>query len=120
MYWRWERRKYAFEHYYILETILTSEEPSIIEFDDNGSPIYAEESRTGEDKACIRKVQEGILDYFRQYIKFCPGAERTINRKLDASCLKLISDLEITARDFRSLRVEDAFFHRMTEMTDIL
>ncbi|MBD5478591.1 MAG: hypothetical protein HDR08_07125 [Lachnospiraceae bacterium] len=109
-----------FDHYYILETILTAEEPSVTEFDENGRPIFAEETRSPEDKACVRKVQEGILDYFRQYIKYCPPEERKINRSLDAGCLRLIGNLEITVQDFRNLRVEDAFYHRMTEMTDIL
>lgn len=115
-----DKENALFDYYYILESVLTSEEPSITEFDDNGRPVYAGETRTNEDKACIRKVQEGIQDYFQQYIRFCPPTERKINRELDAGCLKLISDLEITAQDFRNLRVEDSFFHRMTEMTDIL
>lgn len=75
-----ERNQSAiYEEYYILETILTSPMPSVLEFNSEGKPCYAEETRSEADIACFMQVQEGILNYFKEYIKLCP--EETERRR---------------------------------------
>lgn len=109
-----------FRDYYILETMLTAPMPSVKEFDENGSPVYAEETRGESDIRCFQEAQEGIREYFREYLNLCPISARKINKKLDETFLSLIHRIEITDRDFLDLKVEDPFFNRMTDMTDIL
>ncbi len=109
-----------FRDYYILETILTAPMPSVKEFDADGSPVYAEETRKGRDIQCFQEAQEGIREYFGQYLKLCPISARKINQKLDEILLSLIHGIEITDLDFLNLKVEDPFFNRMTDLTDIL
>lgn len=109
-----------YNDYYILETVLTAPHPSVREFSEDGIPVYATETRTEKDIQCFGKAQEGIMDYFKTYIKLCPEAERTINKKLDESFLELVHKVEITDADFLGLVVEDSFFNRMTDMTDII
>ena len=58
-----------FENYYILETILTAPHPSVSEFDKNGQPVYAKETRERQHIDCVLRIQKGIEDYFRSYIK---------------------------------------------------
>ena len=109
-----------FNNYYILETILTSPEPSVEEFDRNGNAIYAKETRSSKDIACITRVQAGIADYVEEYLRVCPKSERKINKKLDETFLILINSVEVMDRDFIALRIEDPFFNRMTDITDVL
>lgn len=109
-----------FDNYYILETVLTSPDPSVNGFDENGAPIYAMETRSKKDIKCFQRVQEGILEYFDTYLRLCPKAERKENKKLDEAFLKLIHGITITDKDFLSLVVEDPFFNRMTNITDVL
>lgn len=110
----------VFEDYYILETILTSPHPSVIGFDGKGRPVYALETRHNSDICCLERVQEGILDYFRMYLELCPMAERRINRELDSVFLGLIHKIRIIDEDFMKLIVEDPFFNRMTDITDVI
>ena len=109
-----------FDNYYILETILTAPHSSVQEFDDNGQPVYAAETRCKKDIQCFQRAQEGIQDYFRNYIKLCPETEKVSNKKLDEEFLKLIHSIKITDSDFLSLMVEDPFFNRMTNITDVI
>ena len=109
-----------FRDYYILETMLTAPMPSVREFDANGNPVYAEETRRESDIRCFQEAQEGIRGYFRDYLKACPISARRTDKKLDEIFLTLIHGIEIADNDFLNLKVEDPFFNRMTDMTDML
>lgn len=109
-----------FRDYYILETMLTAPMPSVREFDENGNPLYAEETRKESDIRCFQEAQEGIRGYFREYLKLCPISARRTNKRLDEIFLTLIHGIEIADNDFLNLKVEDPFFNRMTDMTDML
>ena len=109
-----------FENYYILETMLTSPEPSVQGFDEQGTPVYAEETRNEKDIQCFQSAQEGIFDYFTAYLSLCPNLTGGVNKKLDEQFLALIHNLSILDKDFLNLKVEDPFFNRMTDMTDLL
>lgn len=109
-----------FQDYYILETMLTAPMPSVREFDETGNPVYESETRSAGDIRCFQEAQEGIRGYFREYLKLCPISARKINKKLDEIFLSMIHRMEILDHDFLSLKVEDPFFNRMTDMTDML
>ena len=107
-----------YEDYYILETILTSPEASVLEFKEDGIPIYAQETRTEEEICCFQQIQAGILEYFQIYLNICPIIE--INKELDECLLSLIHKIKIQDKEFWKLRVEDKFFNRMTEVSDLI
>ncbi|MDC7279099.1 hypothetical protein NXH64_06210 [Butyrivibrio fibrisolvens] len=109
-----------FDNYYILETILTSPMPSVDEFDEQGNPVYASETRSKENLLCVQRMQEGILEYVDDYLSIVPEEQRVINKQLDEAMLSLVGKLEITDSKFRKLVVEDPFFGRMTKMVDVL
>lgn len=109
-----------FNDYYILETILTSPEASVEEFDNNGKPVFADESRCEEDIRCIMEIQEGILDNIAKYISICPNGCYKINKQLDEKFLNLIHNVDIADKAFLNITVEDPFFNRMTDIKDLL
>jgi len=109
-----------FDDYYIIETILTAPYPSVSEFDNNGKAIYSEETRSKKDIECIMNVQDGILEYIKKYLSICPKNEVKINKNLDEAFLNLVHNVEILNQEFLSLMVEDPFFNRKTNITDIL
>ena len=116
-----EREKSAiFENYYILETLLTSPEASVDEFDDNGTPVFTIETRSESDIDCVMKAQNGIIEYTKKYLQLCPTSAININKKLDEQFLMLLRHVAINDTDFLRLTVEDPFFNRMTDITDVL
>ena len=116
-----EREKSAiFENYYILETLLTSPEASVDEFDDNGTPVFAIETRSERDIDCVIKAQNGIVEYTKKYLQLCPTSAININKKLDEQFLMLLRHVAINDIDFLRLTVEDPIFNRMTDITDVL
>ncbi len=109
-----------FDNYYILETILTSPDPQVVEFDDEGEPKYLDETRSEQDIGCFMRSQEGISEYFRDYITILKESEREQNKKLDELMLSLINNVKINDKEFMSLTVEDPFFGRMTDIKNVI
>lgn len=109
-----------FDNYYILETIVTSPYPQVLEFDKMGNPVFSNETRKIEDIKIIRDVQEGIKDFFEDYIELLPRNAWTPCKQLDESLLTLINQVEICDKGFMSLKVEDPFFGRMTDISDVI
>lgn len=109
-----------YENYYILETLLTAPHPSVTGFDEEGCPLYASDPRSYEDMRCFKKAQDGILDYLKLYLRYCPKLGGKVNKGLDEALLKLLHEVIITDSDFVSLKVEDPFFNRVTDMRCLL
>lgn len=109
-----------FENYYILETMLTSPEPSVKEFDMDGTVHYAQETRNKGDIQCFLAAQEGIWEFFTTYQKICPQKAIKINKNADEMLLTLIHGIRILDLDFLSLKVEDPFFNRVTDIKDLI
>lgn len=109
-----------FDNYYILETILTSPDPQLLEFDQDGNPIYADETRSNQDITTVERVQKGIIEYFEDYIRLVPESCRNVNKRLDEKLLALFNHIQIKDGDFMNLKVEDPFFGRMTDIKDVI
>lgn len=109
-----------FDNYYILETMLTSPYSQMEEFDENGDPVFADETRSGTDIKVFEQAQAGIKKYFEEYISLVPECARIENKMLDEKMLALVNMVQIKDEDFMALKVEDPFFGRMTDIKDVI
>lgn len=109
-----------FDNYYILETMLTSPYPQMLEMDENGNPVFAEETRSEADIEVFKRAQDGIIEYFKDYISIVPEDARTVNKKLDEKLLELVNKVQILDADFLGIKVADPFFGRMTDIKDVI
>ena len=69
---------------------------------------------------CIHKIHEGIKAYFEDYLNICSFEEDCINKRMDETILSLIHKLDISETDFLDIKLEDAFFNRMSNVTDLV
>lgn len=109
-----------FDHYYILETMLTAPDPQLMEWEAGGNPVFAEETRSQTDIECFGRAQEGIEEFLDDLIRILPPQALEVNKALDEAILALVGHVRITDSDFLQLTVEDPFFKRMTNLTDLL
>ncbi|WP_044913078.1 hypothetical protein [Butyrivibrio sp. WCE2006] len=110
-----------YENYYIIETVLTSPDPQVLEFDDQGKPVYAVETRSSEEMECVRQMQEGILAYADDFLEIIREVrEEDVNKELDEAFLELIEKVKITDDSIWSITVEDRFFGRDTDIGDLM
>lgn len=113
-----------FDSYYIMETILTAPTSSVLEFNEDGKPVFADETRSQADIACVLDAQKGIESFFEDYMDLVGEGQgfgiHETSKGLDETLLGLISHVHIADQRFTSLVVEDPFFGRMTDIKDVL
>lgn len=109
-----------FDYYYILETILTSPDPSVEEFDTHGVPKYEKETRSEQAIRCVMEIQRGICTYAEEYLSLIPREMWRENKKLGELLLGLLGRLDIREEEFHLLWVEDPFFGRATKVSELL
>lgn len=56
------------ENYFLLEYLIKAPEASLSYMDNSGAPIYSEEKRYSEQIADIKSMQQGVVDYFLDYM----------------------------------------------------
>lgn len=56
-------------NYMEMEYIMTSPEPSLDHFDEEGNPVFAEESRSEKDLRQIAAIQAKIVQLFKEYLR---------------------------------------------------
>lgn len=109
-----------FDNYYVLETILTSPYPQMLEMDEDGKPMFAGETRSMADIEVLKRTQKGIIEYFRDYISIVPKNNRIVNKVLDEKLLDMVNKVQILNDNFLRIKVEDPFFGRMTDIKDVI
>ena len=57
------------QDYWLLETIMTSEEPSLIDVTEAGKPILGSEARNEEELEFVRSMHKAIERFFEEYIR---------------------------------------------------
>lgn len=108
------------ESYIILESILTSFEPSFKKFDIDGQPVFCEETRNDCQMSTLYELQKAIVEFFDDYIflqcKKGPSPELgdlilsfMQKEKSDCSSLSIMKD-----------KLVDEFFSRTYQFTDII
>lgn len=109
-----------YQNYYLFETILTSSEPSVVEFDKSGAPIFEAELRDDREIANMEQVQSGIFEYWNKYCELFWHEDICICKQIDEKLLSLIHKIGLDGNPFLNLKVQDPFFHRTTQVTDLL
>lgn len=61
----YEIRENVFAYFRFMELVLSSREATLLYFDQNGEPVYAEEKRGKEEKDVLECIQKGVLRYFK-------------------------------------------------------
>ena len=110
----------VYRNFYVLEAVITAPQPSVFGFDENGDACFVRETRSDEDLRCIQRVQDGAADYFEMFRKLDPEWESLDERSLGSLILSLVHKIEIQDRDFLSLTVDDPFFHRVSNVSDLV
>ena len=103
----WQGGSILFEKHCFLETIFSSEAPSVEDIDEGGMPVFSKEIRTEEEINHMCKEQQGIEMYFWDYYEnlWVEGAE--IKKKIPEALVYMCDEVEYTGecKDVRKMKL---------------
>ena len=108
------------ESYIVLESILSSYDPSLKGFNAQGDPVFIGETRDQNRMENLRQIQQGITDYFKQYWTLA-GCDQPEADTAD----RILSFIRNSYTDIGSVSIlndalNDEFFNRTYQFNDIL
>ena len=67
-YERYRSADHFYRDFLFLESVMTSDKPSLSHFDDEGNPVFDKEQRTKEELRYMKSMHKAIMEFFKEYI----------------------------------------------------
>ncbi|MGN0401762.1 MAG: hypothetical protein ACI4HQ_05820, partial [Acetatifactor sp.] len=115
----YEKPSKLYKDYVFLENILTSPEPTLSGFDDNGSPMFVAETRGAEQLSQLDEIHKGIKEAFSTRLK---DADLMSNIKIAEEIMDYVRpEYSIIRFDFfKENSLKDEFCNRIFDLQLVL
>lgn len=91
----------------LLEAVMTSPEPSLAGFAEDGGMIFLQDSMTEEYRCFVKSVQDGISDYFDKYIRYLYVPDLSIHPALAKILMEFRNHLQIDESILKNIHIDD-------------
>lgn len=108
---------YFMENYKIIEMFMTSYEPSLSDFDENGQPVFSKELRSEKEIKAVKEIHEAIIDYGKDFFDYLYIAGDKTNHKLPDAMFSS-TDLLIK-REFSRCHIIDDWKKKKLSVSEI-
>lgn len=108
---------YFMENYKIIEMFMTSYEPSVSDFDENGQPVFSKELRSEREVKAVKEIHEATIDYGKDFFDYLYIAGNKPNHKLPDAMFRSI-DLLIK-REYSRLHIIDDWKKKRLSLSEI-
>lgn len=88
----YNRQNPIWQNYLLLENIIKAPEPSVLCYDQKGTPVFTEEMRPHNQVKEIQAIQDGIIAYSREYRKFCTTNNGYSGRDISEKILSMLNN----------------------------
>ena len=94
-----EQGKQFWKYYKIFETIMTSPDGMFLRLDKCGKPVFAKDLRTEQEKSLAKEMQDEVLNYWRNLLKF--ESDDTPSRDLLIHLTELLNEKYTFCSDWK-------------------
>ena len=113
---------YFMGHYKIMETFMTSLEPSLSHFDKDGQPVFNKQDRTENELLYVQEMQRACCDFLSRYLDIMNETGDMANnlfldKIFEASCKSKVIDPNSV---LNHLTLMDDWKHKKNKVQDLL
>lgn len=108
---------YLMKNYKIIEMFMTSYEPSVSDFDEEGQPIFSEELRSEKEMEIVKEIHDIILDYGKDFFDYLYIEGDKSNHKLPDAMFSSIDFL--IQREYSRCHIIDDWKKKKLSMNEI-
>lgn len=106
----------------IMETFMTSDEPSLTHFDDYGEPVFDLQDRTVAELQYVRDMQGACMDFLQEFLAMIDPMKGEIKNNLVDFIFAVGENVEITNKDsvLNHLTLMDDWRKKKTKVEELL
>lgn len=101
---------YFMKYYKVMETFMTSDEPSLSHFDSNGKPVFDKQDRSESELTYVSNMQKACMDFFMDFIDMADISEDGISNDF--------TDSVFAASDRAEMLDKESVLNHLTLMDD--
>lgn len=101
---------YFMRHYKMVETFMTSQEPSLACFDEEGKPVFTDQDRTVKELAYVEAMQAACIDLLRELL--------TVQKWREINLREEFVDRIFAAKECAEIAMKDSVLSGLTLMDD--
>ncbi len=108
------------KYYLLIETMIKSGEGTVEGYESHGMPVLKIDSRSERQIEYLNELQNGVIDFYRYFLKFTKNRIGNINLKFTDSILGLVEDIDFnnSSSDFIKFTMKDEFCNREIKFGD--
>ncbi len=103
-------KSYFMRHYKMVETFMTSQEPSVTCFDEKGTPVFSSQDRTAKELKYVEDMQAACLELLQELLSVQNWQEIDIGEEF--------ADHLFAARECAEITMQDSVLNGLTLMDD--
>ena len=113
---------YFMKHFKMMETFMTSEEPSVSCFDEKGRPVFASQERTEKDLAYVENMQRACEDFLEDYLRLAGPYAGTVSAEAVSGMFAACEYAEAADKDsvLRNLRLMDDWRRKSNKVKELV
>lgn len=101
---------YFMKHYKMVETFMTSQEPSLTCFDETGNPVFSKQDRTARELEYVKDMQAACIDLLQELLAVQNWQEIDIGEEF--------ADHIFAAKECAEIAMQDSVLNGLTLMDD--
>lgn len=113
---------YFMRHFKMMETFMTSEEPSLSHFDENGNPIFAKQDRNEKELIYVKEMQRACMDYLQDFLEFAEAKVEAIHTEFTEYMFAAAEMAQVIDREsvLNNLRLMDDWRKKRNKVKDLI
>lgn len=105
-----DKETFFMRRFKVMETFMTSEEPSLDCFDEKGNPVFSYQDRTEEELQYVQEMQRACMDFLKDLVNLVRPEENSISNEL--------TDSIFAASEYANINNSDSILKRLRLMDD--
>lgn len=115
-------KSYFMSHYKMMETFMTSPEPSLSHFNEDGQPVFNKQDRNEKELLYVQEMQRACYDFFEDYLDITDGTENIVDNLFLDKLFQASEKSQVTDTNsiLNHLTLMDDWKHKKNKIQELL
>lgn len=113
---------YFMRHFKMMETFMTSDEPSLSHFDEKGNPVFSKQDRSEHELRYVKEMQRACMEFLQDFLILAGTKTEAIHTEFTDHVFAAAEMAQVTDKDsvLNHLRLMDDWRKKSNKVKDLM